>query len=72
MAQWRVGGFGERGVTPFYGYVPRYVSLFGKDRQILEGIGITPNKEVPFDVDYWKTQKRDNQLEAALDYIHAQ
>ena len=66
------GGFGERGVTPFYGYVPRYVSLFGKDRQILEGIGITPNKEVPFDVDYWKTQKRDNQLEAALDYIHAQ
>lgn len=66
------GGFGERGVTPFYGYVPRFVGLFGNDQKILEGIGITPDKEVPLDVDYWKTQKRDNQLEAALDYIHAQ
>ena len=66
------GGFGERNVTPFYGYVPRFVSLFGQEQQILEGVGITPDKEVPLDVNYWKTQNRDNQLEAALDYIHAQ
>jgi len=63
------GGFGEYNVTPFYGFVPRYVGLFGPDKQILEGIGITPDKEVHLDVNLWKTQARDNQLEAALDYI---
>jgi len=64
------GGFGEQNVTPFFGYVPRFVSLFGEDKQILEGVGITPDKEVALDVNYWTSQKRDNQLEAALDYIH--
>ena len=65
------GGFGEYNVTPFYGYVPRFVSMFGDDLQILEGVGITPDLEKPLDVNLWQTQKRDNQLEAALDYIHS-
>ena len=64
------GGFGEDKVTTFFGYVPRYVSLFGEDMQMLEGTGITPNLEVELDVNSWQTQKRDNQLEKALDYIH--
>lgn len=65
------GGFGEYRVTPFYGYVPRYVSLFGEDKRILESEGIVPDLEVPLDVNLWQTLKRDNQLEAALDYIHS-
>ena len=64
------GGFGVDTVTSFFGYVPRYVALFGEDMQILEGTGVTPNLEVELDVNYWQTQKRDNQLEKALDYIH--
>jgi len=66
------GGFGVDNETSFYGYLPRFVSLFGEEKEILEGIGITPDKEVPLNVNDWKTQGRDNQLEAALDYIHAQ
>ena len=65
------GCFGVYNETSFYGYVPRFVSMFGEDKQILEGVGITPDKEVPLDVNYWRTQMRDNQLEAALDYIRA-
>lgn len=65
------GCFGVDNVTPFYAYLPRFVSLFGEDMQILEGVGVTPDKEVALDVNYWTTQQRDNQLEAALDYIHS-
>ena len=63
------GCFGVADVTPFYGYVPSYISLFGDDMQVLEGVGITPDLDKPFDLNLWKTQERDNQLEAALDYI---
>lgn len=65
------GGFGEYNVTPFYGYVPRFVSLFGDDLKILEGVGIEPDLEKQLDVNLWQTQKRDNQLEAAIDYVHS-
>lgn len=63
------GGFGVEKQTPFYGYVPRFVSLFGDDKKILEGVGITPDTYKALDVNYWTKQQRDNQLETALDYI---
>ena len=65
------GAFGVRDVTPIYGYIPKYVSLFGPDRKILEGVGITPDIEQPLDVNLWTSEGRDSQLERALDYIHS-
>lgn len=67
------GAFGEKGVTPVYGYVPKYVAMYDVkgdgELQILEGIGITPDIEVPFDLPLYLSTGRDNQLEAALRYI---
>ena len=66
------GAFGEAGVTPVCGYVPKYVCLYPDENgnlRPLESIGITPTKEVPLDAALWETGNRDNQLEAALDYI---
>jgi len=65
------GCFGVKDVTPVYGFVPRYVALFGEDMHVLEGVGITPDEVVPLDVTQWKSAKRDNQLEAALKYIRS-
>ena len=63
------GAFGVQNVTPIWGYVPKLISLFGEQQQILEGVGITPDQEVHLDANMWMMQQRDNQLEAALDYI---
>ena len=38
----------------------------------LEGIGITPTKEVPFDLASYQKDSTDNQLEAAIRYINQQ
>lgn len=66
------GAFGVQNVTPIWGYVPKYIGLFpDKDGvpRIMEGVGFTPDEEVPLDVQLWQTAKRDNQLERALDYL---
>ena len=63
------GCFGVKEETTFYGFVPRYVCLFGDDQHIAEGVGFEPDEEVVLDVDNWNTEMRDNQLERAIDYI---
>ena len=65
------GAFGVKNVTPIYGYLPKYVCLYGEDLQIAEGHGFDPDKDLPLDVDLWKSTGRDNQLESALDYIRS-
>jgi len=68
------GAFGVSGVTPVYGYVPKFIGLYPNengDSRIVEGYGFEPDIECPLDVNLWQTQGRDNQLEKAVDYIHA-
>ncbi len=63
------GAFGVQGVTPIYGYIPKYICLYGEERRIMEGVGFSPDIEVPLDVNLWQMAGRDNQLEEAVDYI---
>ena len=64
------GAFGEQGKTPFYGHLPKYVCLYGEDLHSVEGHGFDPDLDIRLDVQLWTSEQRDNQLEAALDYIH--
>lgn len=70
------GAFGVRNSTAIWGYVPKYVAMFDVDKKgeykPLEGIGITPTKEVPFDLASYQKDSTDNQLEAAIRYINQQ
>ncbi len=67
------GAFGESLKTAVYGYVPKYVALYDVagdgHPQILEGKGISPTVEVVFDAQLYENTGRDNQLEAAIQYI---
>ena len=63
------GAFGVEGVTPIYGYIPKYICLYGEDLHPVESIGFEPDIEKPFDLNLWNTSGRDNQLEFALDFI---
>lgn len=67
------GAFGVQYETSIFGYVPKYVALYDVNNdgiyKVIEGIGITPDIEVPFDVDLYTSTGRDNQLEAAINYI---
>ena len=68
------GAFGVRQVTPIYGYIPKYVCLYPQSDGTLlpqEGVGFSPNLELRIDTTLWQTQHRDNQLEAAIDYIRS-
>ena len=58
---------GERSVTPVYCYIP-VMALFIEGMGLREGVGITPDIEVPLDGELLK-QGRDSQLERALQYI---
>lgn len=64
------GAFGEMGLTPFYGRLPKYVCLYGDDLHSVEGHGFDPDLDLRLDVSLWTSEQRDNQLEAALDYVH--
>ena len=64
------GAFGVSGTTAVYGYLPKFVCLYGDDLHIAEGHGFEPDKEVQLDVNLFESTGRDNQLESALDYIH--
>ena len=63
------GAFGVKNVTPIYGFLPKYVCLYGEDLHVVEGHGFDPDENLPLDVDLWKSTGRDNQLERALDYV---
>ena len=70
------GGFGVRNTTAIWGYVPKYVTLYDVENngeyKPLEGIGIAPTLEVPFDLASYQRDSTDNQLEAAIRYINRQ
>ena len=40
-----------------------------QDKQILEGVGLTPDIEVDFNVSLYTSTGRDTQLERVLQYI---
>jgi len=61
------GCIGERDKTPVWLYIPQMVTM-SKDEQIFEGVGLTPDIEVDFDVTLYQTTGRDSQLERALQY----
>ena len=61
------GCIGERNKTPVWLYIPQMVTM-SKDEQIFEGVGLTPDIEVDFDVTLYQTTGRDSQLERALQY----
>ena len=62
------GVIGKMNETPVFLYIPQMVTLT-KDKQILEGVGATPDIEVDFNVSLYTTTGRDTQLERALQFI---
>ena len=59
---------GIREQTSFYAYIPADVTITNQGG-ILEGVGVTPDIEVPLDLQLLETTGRDSQLERALQYI---
>ena len=62
------GCIGERDKTPVWLYIP-YMVTMTKEKQILEGVGLTPDIEVDFDVTLYRSTGRDTQLDRALQYL---
>lgn len=62
------GYIGEEGVTPVFGYLPSMAS-FTLDGKIIESEGLTPDIEVDLDIDQFKANGRDTQLDRALQFI---
>jgi hypothetical protein len=63
------GFVGEQYVTSVFCYIPQEVA-FTLDNKILEGYGVTPDIEIPFDAATWnKGAGPDNQLDRALQFI---
>lgn len=62
------GKIGEEGKTPVFCYCPT-LALLTVDDQILEGVGVTPDIDVNFDVVQYETTGKDSQLDRALQYI---
>ena len=62
------GQVGEAGKTPVSCYCPT-LALLTVDDKILEGVGVTPDIEVNFDVMQYETTGKDSQLDRALQYI---
>lgn len=63
------GTFGDY-LGDHYVYLPTYLILFGEERILYEGVGVSPNETVPFDAKLFEEQHEDNQLNAAIEYIH--
>lgn len=59
---------GVENETPFWAYIPANVTVTNEGG-ILEGVGVTPDIEVAFDMDLYNSTGRDSQLERALQYI---
>jgi hypothetical protein len=63
------GYVGIQNVTPVFCYIPQEVA-FTLDNKILEGYGVTPDIEIPYDAATWnKGAGPDNQLDRALQFI---
>ena len=52
-------------------FLPTYLVLYGEERALYEGVGVTPDETVPYDEQLFKQTHEDNQLSAAINYIHA-
>ena len=61
------GIVGVRYQTPVWLYIPHMVTM-SKDKQLFEGVGVTPDIDVDFDITLSQTTGRDSQLERALQY----
>ena len=61
------GIVGEQDKTPVWLYIPQMVTM-SKEKQIFEGVGLTPDIEADFDITLSQTTGRDTQLERALQY----
>ena len=65
------GYVGEKNVTSVFCYIPQEVALT-LDNKIIEGYGVTPDIEIPFDAATWNNGAgADNQLERALQFIRS-
>ena len=63
------GFVGEQNVTSVFCYIPQEVA-FTLDNKIIEGRGVTPDIEIPFDAATWnKGAGADNQIDRALQFI---
>ena len=62
------GFFGVENKTAFYAYLPKFVTIH-PELGILEGIGVTPDVEIPFDQSLFESTGRDNQFERAVQLI---
>lgn len=63
------GHIGIQNQTPVYCYTPTLAN-FTREGECLDGIGITPDIEVPFNNEAWAAGAGpDNQLDRALEYI---
>lgn len=62
------GHIGVEDKTPVHGYVPM-MAVFDINKNLLEGVGVTPDIEVALDVTTFENTFVDSQLERALEYI---
>lgn len=62
------GHIGVSGETPVYVYLPTEC-IFDINKKPLDGIGVTPDIEVDFDVQKYRATGFDSQLDRALDFI---
>ena len=62
------GIVGVRYQTPVWLYIPHMVTM-SKEKQLFEGVGVTPDIDVDFDITLSQTTGRDTQLERALQYL---
>lgn len=62
------GHIGISGETPVYVYLPTEC-IFDIDKKPLDGVGVTPDIEVDFDLERYKTTGMDSQLDRALEFI---
>ena len=63
------GTIGIEGQTAVYAFIPMCVTYYDGGIGNIEGKGITPDIEVPFDHTLFKDTGRDSQFERALEYI---
>lgn len=63
------GSFGSESGN-HYVYMPNSLILYGKERALYEGVGVQPDEIVSYDETLFNEQRKDNQLNAAIDYIH--
>lgn len=64
------GTFGSSDGNHFV-YLTTYLVLYGEERALYEGVGVTPDETVPYDKQLFKKTLEDNQLTAAINYIRA-